>query len=123
MSNKAEWEGEGLPPVGTVCYAYVRGSGLTKPEKCRIVDYEDHIVCIKWLEFHNKGYHSTTHQGCKFSPIRTEKELEKEQAIEVALAYIQKKRGTQNQIQRQSIYKTVCDVYDAGMLSLPKEGD
>jgi len=128
--QKAGGWADGLPPVGEVCEQeiipgkWVPATVLFRNDSGCIVDTPYRTMGDNLRRTGPQSYYSKL-VDLHFRPTQTNKEKDLEAAEDVvksALTYIQKKRGTQNQIQRQLICQTVWDLSDANMLVLP-EGD
>lgn len=82
-----KWNGEGLPPVGTVCEIRHEKFGWTR---CEIVAHK-HMSCggkshaIAWID----GDHVDQSQGTRFRPIRTAEQIAEDERL-AGIAEIQR---------------------------------
>ncbi len=103
----AEWSGEGLPPVGTVCDIKIKGVSVWCPAK--ILFCQDNALVISWRA---EGVaHPTTLDSVEIRPIRTPEQIaedEKQRAVSEMEAQIAKWGLA-------SDYNGMCQaLYDAG---------
>lgn len=72
-AGEQAWDGEGLPPVGTVCefYAYRGGDPVWK--ECKVIAHDNAIAVINY-----KGNYSG-HPHNQFRPIRTAEQIAAEE--------------------------------------------
>lgn len=78
-AESKEWNGEGLPPVGTVCELRARGGGWGKAE----IKYHGRAVCVwLWLRDDVKVEqieHALCPDSMEFRPIRTPEQIAAEE--------------------------------------------
>jgi hypothetical protein len=81
--SKPEWDGEGLPPVGTVC-EYTKPDGFRGRERvwywCKVVahDYDGAVIRTD-----KNKYHLRSLDEYEFRPIRATKEVERDELIKL----------------------------------------
>lgn len=81
MSNTA-WNGEGLPPVGTVCEFRTNGA-LGAWERCEVIAHKD-ALAVCWIHM-NKVL---TSSGIALRPRKTDEQIaaeEREKAVETMI--------------------------------------
>lgn len=77
-SEKVEWNGEGLPPVGVECWFNFK---VTHPQRCK-VNYIGKTVCV--YESADGNEYSTLISEVEFSKIETQQQREDRERLEAA---------------------------------------
>jgi len=103
---KEEWSGVGLPPVGTECEVLDRVYGNFNRVEITAVS-RDHLVVIF------KGEEALLKKNCRFRPIRTQAQTDREELISAATEIL-------NQDHVLTERDAAEALYDAGMLKYPK---
>jgi hypothetical protein len=119
----AEWDGEGLPPVGTECEAVHFNSWA----HVKIVAHVRAIDGTKAV-FQLVGFHEWNAYGLpsKFRPTRSQAERERESIIKLALERLgydpSEFAGKEKPVKGDhAVWDSLNDLYDLGMLRMPDE--
>lgn len=112
--TQPQWTEGGLPPVGTECEFKIEKEHSITWDFAKVVGY-DGPACVVAVDGY--GYHGSinTHD---FRPIRTQAEIEREEAIVGALRVVGENYG-QDEHPRQYLHDCLNKIYDAGMLRKP----
>jgi len=102
-----EWDGEGLPPVGTVC-EFSRGSWCPWGAVEVIGHYKGRVAHVTETDF---GPQVDFGEPSMYRPLRSHRERVIDEAMSVASPYIDS---------RATAEKMAGALYDAGMLHLPE---
>jgi hypothetical protein len=111
-----EWNGEGLPPVGTVCEYQVHRSQFGK---CLVMGYFEGLV---WMTSHHEtspysGCHTTlVGSTLTFRPLKTQQEKDREAFIDAA------RKATNADVNDVVATDIFDDMYHAGFTA-PKADD
>lgn len=86
---KVEWDGQGLPPVGTVCEAIHEDINSGKPVKAEILKHHDNglSVAFFWVDAPVEA-EGNLYWAQRFRPLRTPEQIaaeEREKAIDAML--------------------------------------
>jgi hypothetical protein len=102
---KEEWNGEGVPPVGTECECFHRiSTGKTNWVKCDVIGpYGDYVICAP----NGGGFYGFDLNELR--PIRTQAQREREELISAATEML-------NQDHVLTERDAAETLYDAGML-------
>jgi hypothetical protein len=103
-----EWDGEGLPPVGTVCEVVSPNTGTSS--RIRIVAHGETMLLA---DIEGQG-ESPLMKGRNFRPLRPHRERVIDEAMSVSGPYIDS---------RATAEKMAGALYDAGMLHLSEDKD
>jgi len=85
-----EWDGEGLPPVGSICEAYMMGKTIA--DKVLVMGYFDDLIWLNLQNWDEDGLYSgspTTRVAgeVEFRTIRTQAEREREELVKMIEEY------------------------------------
>lgn len=72
----AEWDGQGLPPVGIECEA-VYESGAW--HRVKVIGHDEGRIVFRWMEGRDKGRYGACAISVYFRPLRTAEQLAAEQ--------------------------------------------
>lgn len=104
-----EWNGTGLPPVGTVCEVYSEKGWIT----CEVIAHHNGevVVAVKEEGISDYSYHS----GVRVRPIKSGREQWIDDAVYQCILHYGNPKGAES-------YRSLCvKLYDAGLAKLPEQ--